>query len=53
MLVNKSKVKKVCGSSRVSVNFYAALEAHVVDMIERAKKRAAQNGRTTLMPHDL
>ncbi|MGQ0535130.1 MAG: DUF1931 domain-containing protein [Methanobacteriota archaeon] len=53
VLVNQSKVKDVCSPFRVSVKFYPALEAHVVDLIERAKTRAEQNGRTTLMPQDL
>lgn len=52
-LVNVSKVKEVAGTFRVSSRFYAALEAHMVDLMEQAKKRAESNGRTTLMPHDL
>lgn len=51
--MNKTKVKNVTGGFRVSENFYAGLEARVVDLVENAKRRARANGRTTLMPHDL
>lgn len=52
-LINQTKVKEVAGTFRVSARFYAALEAHTVDLMEQAKKRAESNGRTTLMPYDL
>lgn len=53
MVVTKSAVKEVAGDFRVSSNFYPALEAQVIELIEDAKRRADSNGRATLMPHDL
>ncbi|MGH7332075.1 MAG: DUF1931 domain-containing protein [Candidatus Rokuibacteriota bacterium] len=53
MVINKTAVKEVTGDFRLSNRFYPALEAHVIELIERAKKRAESNGRTTLMSHDL
>lgn len=53
MIINQSKVKDAAGNFRVSADFYARLEARVLELIESAKSRADANGRTTLMPHDL
>ncbi len=52
-IINKTQVKSAASGFQVSSDFYDALNAHVYDLVERAKKRAAGNGRKTLMPHDL
>ena len=52
-IINKSKVKDAAGDFRVSSKFYDALDAVVSKEIKAAKKRADENGRSTLMPHDL
>ncbi len=52
-IINKSKVKDAAGDFRVSSKFYDALDSVVADQIRKAKKRADENGRSTLMPHDL
>ena len=54
MLVKKSEVKdKVKGDMRISGDFYDALDKHVANAIKAAEKRAKENGRKTLKPHDL
>lgn len=52
-IINKTKVKEAASDFRVSSDFYDALNAQVYDLIDQAKQRAEQNGRSTLMPHDL
>lgn len=52
-IINKTKVKEAASDFRVSSDFYDRLNAEVYDLVEQAKKRAEQNGRSTLMPHDL
>lgn len=52
-VINKTQVKEAASDFRVSSDFYDALNAQVYDLIDQAKQRAEQNGRSTLMPHDL
>ena len=52
-VVNKSQVKEMAGSFRVSSQFYDALDDVVRGAIRDAQKRAENNGRSTLMPYDL
>lgn len=51
--VNKTQVKELAGDFRVSSKFYDALDGVVAEQVEKAKERAENNGRSTLMPHDL
>lgn len=51
--VKKTTVKELAGDYRVSSDFYDALNAQVYDLLEQAKQRAEQNGRSTVMPRDL
>lgn len=51
--VNKTQVKELAGDFRVSSNFYDALDSVVAEAVEDAKRRAEENGRSTLMPYDL
>lgn len=53
MIINKSRVKESAGDFRVSSDFYEALDKVVSEEIKDAKRRADENGRSTLMPHDL
>jgi len=53
MVIQKSTAKEIASPFRVSAEFYPALEAEVTQLIQRAKKRAEANGRSTLQPHDL
>lgn len=52
-IINKTKVKEAASDFRVSQDFYDALNAQVYDLLEQAKQRAEQNGRSTVMPRDL
>lgn len=52
-IINKTQVRETSGDFRVSSDFYDALNAQVYDLVDQAKQRAEQNGRSTLMPHDL
>lgn len=53
MPVRKTKVKELAGDFRVSSDFYDALANVVEDEIQDARRRAEENNRRTLMPHDL
>lgn len=53
MPVRKTKVKELAGDFRVSSDFYDALADVVEGEIESARRRARENNRRTLMPHDL
>lgn len=53
MPVRKTKVKELAGDFRVSSDFYDALDKVVSEEIREAKRRADENGRSTLMPYDL
>ena len=52
-VVNKSAVKEMAGSFRISGQFYDKLDAVVAELMKEAQARAESNGRTTLMPYDL
>ncbi|QDU85504.1 hypothetical protein Pla163_26350 [Planctomycetes bacterium Pla163] len=51
-IISKSRTKAAAGIN-VSGEFYAALDAAVRSMIATAERRATDNGRKTLRPHDL
>jgi len=51
-IISKSRTKAAAGIN-VSSDFYGALDAAVRSMINAAEKRACNNGRKTLRPHDL
>lgn len=53
LIINKSRVKDAAGDFRVSSDFYDALDKAVNEEIREAKRRADENGRSTLMPYDL
>lgn len=53
MIINKSRVKDAADDFRVSSDFYDALDRVVSKEIRAAKRRADENGRSTLMPYDL
>lgn len=53
LIINKSRVKDAAGDFRVSSDFYEALDKVVSEEIKEAKRRADENGRSTLMPYDL
>jgi hypothetical protein len=52
LIISKSRTK-AAASINVSGEFYAALDQAVRGMIATAEKRATDNGRKTLRPHDL
>lgn len=51
-IISKSRTKAAAGIN-VSGEFYAALDGAVREMIATAERRATDNGRKTLRPHDL
>lgn len=51
--VKKTTVKELAGNYRVSSDFYDALADVVEKEIRAARRRAKENNRKTLMPHDL
>jgi TRAP-type C4-dicarboxylate transport system substrate-binding protein len=53
--VSKDSVKAFFrqGELRVSKDLYAALDAEVRHLLDKAAKRATANGRTTMLPYDL
>ncbi len=53
LIINKSRVKDAAGDFRVSSDFYDAIDEVVANEIKEAKRRADENGRSTLMPYDL
>lgn len=52
LIISKSRTKAAAGIN-VSGEFYGALDASVRDLIASAERRALDNGRKTLRPHDL
>lgn len=53
MLVNESRVREALDGWRLNHRFTKALEERLLVLMEQAKKRAEENGRRTLYPHDL
>lgn len=53
MLVVKSKIKEYVGDLNVSSDFADALDGAVKELIEKAAKRAKDNGRKTVQSRDL
>ena len=51
-IISKSRTKAAAGIN-VSGEFYSALDEAVREMIGSAERRALENGRKTLRPHDL
>lgn len=51
-IISKSRTKNAAGIN-VSGEFYAALDDAVRTLIGEAERRATENGRKTLRPHDL
>ena len=52
LIISKSRTK-AAAKINVSGDFYGALDGAVRSMISSAEKRAKDNGRKTLRPHDL
>ena len=52
LIISKSRTK-AAAKINVSGDFYSALDGVVRNMISSAEKRAKDNGRKTLRPHDL
>ena len=52
-LVVRSKIKEHAEGMNVSGDFANALSAKAVELIKAAARRAKENGRKTLKPHDL
>ena len=52
-LIVKSAVQDATGDTRVSSDFYEALNGEVEELIEDAMKRSAANDRKTVEPRDL
>ena len=52
LIISKSRTK-AAAKINVSGDFYGALDGVVRGMIKSAEKRAQDNGRKTLRPHDL
>jgi histone H3/H4 len=53
MLVVKSKIKEYVGDLNVSSDFADALDEAVKELIQKAAKRAQENGRRTVQARDL
>lgn len=53
MLVNRSRVKEICGKLSVTKEFYEELNKHVEQSIKKACERAVENNRRTVMPRDI
>ncbi len=54
LLISKRGVKRFLRENgvRVSVGFYAALNDRIKTLLTEAAKRAKNNGRSTVLPHD-
>ena len=52
LIISKSRTK-AAASMNVSGDFYGALDSAVRSMISNAERRALDNGRKTIRPHDL
>jgi histone H3/H4 len=53
MLVNRTRVKEICGQINVSQEFTDELDKFVEESIKRACKRAVDNNRRTVMARDI
>ena len=53
MLVVKSKIKEYVSDLNVSSDFSEALDETVKELIQKAVKRAKENGRKTVQARDL
>lgn len=53
MVIVRSKIKEVVGNMSVSSDFPDALNQEVIALIRKAKKRAEDNNRKTMMPKDI
>ena len=53
MLVNETRVREALDGYRLNHRFTKALEERLLALMAEAKKRAEENGRRTLYPHDL
>ncbi|HLE96782.1 MAG TPA: DUF1931 domain-containing protein [Candidatus Thermoplasmatota archaeon] len=53
MLVNETRVREALDGYRLNHRFTRAIEERLLAMLDTAKKRAEENGRRTLYPHDL
>jgi hypothetical protein len=52
LVISKNRIKAAAGM-HVAGDFYGALDTAVRRLIAAAEKRALENGRRTLRPHDL
>ena len=52
-IIVKSKIKEAATDVNVGSDFVDALNAAVIELIQKAKKRCLDNGRKTLKPQDL
>lgn len=52
-VIVKSGIKPCIGDMQLSADVHAALETYVKGVLARAVARARENGRKTVMPHDL
>jgi len=52
LIISKRRTK-AAASMNVSGDFYGALDSAVRSMISNAERRALDNGRKTIRPHDL
>jgi len=52
-LIVKSKVKEYAGDMSVGAEFYDALSKEVEGLINKAKARCKENGRSTLKARDV
>ena len=53
MLVNRSRLKEICGELSVTKEFYDEIEKYVEESIKKACKRAVANNRRTVMARDI
>ena len=53
MLINKSKIKELCGPVNISADFYEGMEKKVESLVKEAMVRAEANGRKTVMGKDI
>jgi histone H3/H4 len=53
MLINRSRVKEVCGNINVTREFLEEMDKHTEETIKKACKRAVENNRRTVMGRDI
>lgn len=53
LIISKARTKAAVKKCNVSQEFYGALDTFVRNAIAAAEKRALENKRKTLKPHDL